>query len=84
MLSAACAGVPIVASDIPANREAAAQAGHHGICFVSRRASPFAIADAVKRLSGPGHCSRADLVPTWQSVGEQTVSIYDEVLSNGR
>src|SRR5579864_1217417 len=38
LLVAACAGTPVVASDVPANREAALLAGREGIRFVSRRA----------------------------------------------
>ena len=80
LLTAACAGVPIIASDIPANREAIALTSRDGIEFVSRRASPFAIADAVRRLAAPGTASRADLVPSWENVGARTFSIYAELL----
>ena len=72
--------VPIIASDIPANREAVALTSRVEIEFVSRRASPFAIADAVRRLAAPGTASRADLVPSWENVGARTVSIYAELL----
>src|SRR5450755_4602548 len=84
LLTAACARVPIIASDIPANREAAAQTSRDGIEFVSRRASPFAIADAVRRLTAPGTGPRAEVVPSWENVGERTVSIYAELLRHER
>jgi glycosyltransferase involved in cell wall biosynthesis len=81
LLLGACAGTPVLASDIPAYREAAVLADDGGgIGFMSRRASPFAIADAIRELAGAGSRSRAGLIPTWSNVGKQTVAIYHDVL----
>ena len=84
LLTAACAGTPIVASDMPAHREAARLAGSEGISFVSRRDSPFAVADAVTDLAATGARPFAVLVPTWADLAEETVSIYREVLDDER
>lgn len=84
LMSAACAGAPVVASDIGANREAAALIGEEGIGFVSRRASPFAVADAIRQLAGTGIRPAATLVPTWEDTAQTTIALYREVLSNSR
>jgi glycosyltransferase involved in cell wall biosynthesis len=47
LLEAASACVPIVASDIAAHREAAAQVDGAGVTFVSPDGSPFEVADAI-------------------------------------
>ncbi len=82
LLTAACAGTPVVASDMPAHREAARLAGSEGISFVSRRASPLAVADAVTELSATGDHPFAALVPRWADLAEETMSIYREVLDD--
>ena len=82
LLSAACAGTPVVASDMPAHREAARLVGSEGISFVSRRASPLAVADAVTQLAATGEHPFAVLVPRWADLAEETMSIYREVLDD--
>jgi glycosyltransferase involved in cell wall biosynthesis len=82
LLTAASAGIPVVASDMPAHREAARMAGSEGIRFVSRRASPFAVADAVTGLAATGSRPFAALVPTWDDLAEETLSVYREVLDD--
>jgi glycosyltransferase involved in cell wall biosynthesis len=85
LLSALCAGTPVVASDIAANREAAAVGAGEDVGFVSRRASPFAIAEAIRQLAGAGSRSRAELVPTWQDTAARAVSVYKDLAGrNGR
>jgi glycosyltransferase involved in cell wall biosynthesis len=80
VLMATCAGVPVVASDIAANREAARMTGgEDGIAFVSRRSSPFAIADAVNGLAQTGSRSRAALIPSSEDVVQRIVAIYREL-----
>lgn len=81
LLAAACASTPVVCSDIPAHREAAVLAGGEGFAFVSRRASPFAVAEAIAGLVDGGSQPMAALVPTWADLAEETLSIYREVLS---
>lgn len=80
VLTALCAGTPVVASDIAANREAAELTGGEGIGFVSRRASPFAIAEAIGQLADAGSPRRGALVPTWEDTATQVVSLYRELV----
>jgi glycosyltransferase involved in cell wall biosynthesis len=83
LLTAICAGTPAVASDIAANREAAVTCDHHGVGFVSRRASPFAVAEAVRQLAGAASRPCAGRVPTWEDTAQRTISIYRDVLGDG-
>ncbi|MHB1568493.1 MAG: glycosyltransferase family 4 protein, partial [Solirubrobacteraceae bacterium] len=80
LLSATCAGVPVVASDIPANREADALIGHTGTRFVSRRASPFVVADAIREQALAGSRPRPERVPTWTELTGETLNAYRETL----
>lgn len=84
LLAAACAGAPIVASDIAANREAALLADRDGISFVSRRASPFVLAEAVLELVEGRRHSTTSHLPSWSDVAEQTMAVYREVTDGGR
>jgi glycosyltransferase involved in cell wall biosynthesis len=84
LLTALCAGTPVVASDIAANREAAAVSGGEGIGFVSRRASPFVIAEAIRRLADAGSRSHAEQVPSWPYVAARTLAVYGELLEGER
>jgi glycosyltransferase involved in cell wall biosynthesis len=80
VLTALCAGTPVVASDIAANREAVELTGGEGIGFVSRRASPFAIAEAIRQLADAGSRPRESLVPTWEDTATRVVSLYRELV----
>jgi glycosyltransferase involved in cell wall biosynthesis len=83
LLMAACAGVPVVASDIAVNREAAALiGGEDGIAFVSRRASPLVVADAVSGLALSETPPRAPLIPRKEDTTELTVAIYRELIEH--
>jgi glycosyltransferase involved in cell wall biosynthesis len=83
LLMAACAGVRIVASDIAVNREAAALiGGEDGIAFVSRRASPLVIADAVSELAQAETLPSAPLMPRAEDTTELTVAIYRELVEH--
>ena len=58
VLEAIAAGVPVVASDIPAHREAASYTAGEGVTFVSPEGSPLEVADAIAQAAtGPadGH-----------------------------
>jgi glycosyltransferase involved in cell wall biosynthesis len=79
VLNALCADAPVVASDIAAFREAAALMSGDGIRFLSRRASPFALAESIESVSSTRARVREDLLPTWRSVAQRTISIYEEV-----
>ncbi len=80
LLAATCTGTPVVASDLPANREAATLAGRDNIAFVSRRASPFVVADAIFDQALAARHPHPDRVPTWEQIAEQTLEAYKDVL----
>jgi glycosyltransferase involved in cell wall biosynthesis len=80
LLAAACAGAPVLASDLLAYREAAVLTGDHSVAFVSRRASPFAVADAVRQLAASGARSRVARVPTWHDMATATIALYRELM----
>jgi glycosyltransferase involved in cell wall biosynthesis len=82
-LTAAYAGAPVLASDISANHEAAVLIGNDGIGFVSRQASPFVIADALRKLDCSGVRPAGQLVPTWYETAQATISIYREIVADG-
>jgi glycosyltransferase involved in cell wall biosynthesis len=82
LLEAICAETPVVASDLPANREAALLAGAEGIAFVSRRASPFVVADAIFEQAQSERRLHPDRVPTWDEMTEQTFEAYRELLED--
>jgi glycosyltransferase involved in cell wall biosynthesis len=72
------AGVPVVASDIPVHREAAARAGGPAVVFVSPEGSPLEVADAITAaarlravLPAPGS------VPSWDAVADATLTLYE-------
>jgi len=81
LLAATAAGTPVVASDMPANREAALLAGRDGISFVSRRASPFVVADAIRDQALAGSRAHAERVATWEEMADQTFSAYRDLRS---
>lgn len=83
MLTAACAGTPVLASDISANREAAEMLDPKQVAFASRRASPFAIAEAIEHLTEGADRFSAPSVPTWQLAAQRTILIYKSVLRDG-
>ena len=78
LLEALAAGVPAVASDIPAHREAASYAPGTSVRFVPPAGSPLELADAI--------CDAATLrvppttrtqLPTWDAVVEKTLALYE-------
>jgi glycosyltransferase involved in cell wall biosynthesis len=84
MFEALAAGTPVVASDIPAHREAVARAGDQGVVFVSPEGSPLEVADAI--------CDAADLavspaaaerIPSLDAVVDTTAALYDELVLGG-
>jgi glycosyltransferase involved in cell wall biosynthesis len=81
VLEALAAGVPAVASDIPAHREAASYADGAGVKFVPPAGSPLEIADAIceaATLSVPP-TARVRL-PTWDEVVDETLALYETAM----
>jgi glycosyltransferase involved in cell wall biosynthesis len=80
VLEGVAAGRPVVASDIPAHREAAEYVGDGGVTFVSPEGSPLEVADAIRAaLDGPTPQLVRPL-PSWTEVVDRTLDVYDEVM----
>ena len=81
VLETLAAGVPAVASDIPAHREAASYADGAGVEFVPPSGSPLEIADAIcdaATLSVPP--TERMRLPTWDAVVDKTLALYEAAM----
>jgi hypothetical protein len=71
------AGIPVVASDIPVHREAAARVGVGGAIFVSPEGSPLEVADALAVALRPRGLVAAPMtVPSWDGVADTLLGLY--------
>jgi glycosyltransferase involved in cell wall biosynthesis len=78
LLETVAAGVPAVASDIPAHREAAAYADGAGVSFVPSPGSPLEVADAICEAATMTVPPTARMrLPTWDAVVEKTLALYE-------
>jgi len=81
VMEALSAGAPVVATDIPVHREAAARVPDAPVVFVPTEPSPLRIADAIGKASALRPSSSAALaVPCWETVVEDTCALYDDLL----
>ena len=72
------AGVPVVASDIPVHREAAARAGAAGAIFVSPEGSPLELADAISHaVNSRDRVPAPADVPSWDAIADQMLEAYE-------
>jgi glycosyltransferase involved in cell wall biosynthesis len=82
------AGAMVVASDIPAHREAAADVDGSRVIFVSPEGSPLEVADAISEAAARGVRSTAHEwhlpVRSWDSVVDRTVELYEGLVFGGR
>ena len=80
VLEGVAAGKPVVASDIPAHREAAGYAADGAVTFVLPEGSPLDVADAIRAaLAVPvPHLIRP--LPSWDDVVDTTLALYEELL----
>jgi glycosyltransferase involved in cell wall biosynthesis len=80
VLEGVAAGKPVVASDIPAHREAAGYAADGAVTFVLPEGSPLDVADAIRAaLAGPVPGPVRPL-PSWADVVDRTLALYEELL----
>jgi glycosyltransferase involved in cell wall biosynthesis len=80
VLEALAARAPVVASDIPAHREAAFRAGDRGVVFVSPEGSPLEVADAISAATELEVSPAAgDRIPSLDGVVDTTAALYEEL-----
>jgi glycosyltransferase involved in cell wall biosynthesis len=85
LLEALAAGVPAVASDIPAHRETAgSSADAANVTFVPPAGSPLEISDAMCEAAGRSAAPppRTDLL-TWNAVVDKTLTVYEAAMLRG-
>jgi glycosyltransferase involved in cell wall biosynthesis len=82
------AGAAVVASDIPAHREAAADVDGDRVIFVSPEGSPLEVADAISQAAGLGVRPTAQEwhlpVRSWDSVVDRTLELYEALAFGDR
>ncbi|MBV9803346.1 MAG: glycosyltransferase, partial [Solirubrobacterales bacterium] len=80
------AGVAVVASDVPAHRQAAGQPGVGPVVFVAPRGSPLDVADAIEEAARLPTSSSAALLasasPSWESVIDATWRLYARLVGD--
>jgi glycosyltransferase involved in cell wall biosynthesis len=83
VLEALVAGLPVVASDIPAHREVAAYAPAGRVRLVSPNAHPTDLAAALQEAAALGRVATIDgwPLPTWEQNADATARSYAEVLA---
>ena len=72
LLEAACAGVPVVASDIPAHLETTKRLPAGAVKLVSSQASPLVVADEIKAAVARGPSQMQPSVMTWEEAAALT------------
>jgi glycosyltransferase involved in cell wall biosynthesis len=80
VLEGVAAGRPVVASDIPAHREAAEYVGDSAVTLVSPEGSPLEVADAIRSALEIPTPPPVRPLPSWADVVDQTLGVYDDVL----
>jgi glycosyltransferase involved in cell wall biosynthesis len=83
LLEAACAGSPIVASDIAAHLEVAGRLDTAAVHIVSSQSSPLMLADEIRlALGGSDPNGSTPPVVSWADAADQTVGHYRELLAS--
>ena len=80
LLEAACAGAPVIASDIAAHTEIGAHLGSEVVRLISPQASPLDLADEIKFAAvRPRTLLDVAEVPSWDDMGSQMAALYRTV-----
>jgi glycosyltransferase involved in cell wall biosynthesis len=74
---AIAAGLPVVASEIPAHREVANRAGGRGVTFVTPEGSPLEVADAIAVANAREPCAAGAAPPSWETVADAMLDVYE-------
>jgi glycosyltransferase involved in cell wall biosynthesis len=81
LLEAACAGAPVIASDIPAHLEASARLFPAAVRLISSQSSPLTLADEIVAATDAGPPrGPPPAITTWNETAAQTADLYRELL----
>jgi hypothetical protein len=81
LLEAACAGAPVVASDIAAHLEVASRLDPGSVRVISSQASPLVLADEIVAAIDEAPTSRPTPdVASWRDAAVRTVGLYRDLL----
>jgi 1,2-diacylglycerol 3-alpha-glucosyltransferase len=79
-LEAVAAGLPVVASDIPAHKELSDRFGEDRIRLVPIGAPPNELGEAIRGAAADGRREPPEELPTWDRVAELTLDLYERVV----
>jgi glycosyltransferase involved in cell wall biosynthesis len=80
VLEGVAAGAQVVASDIPAHREAGEYVSDLGVTFVSPEGSPLEVADAIRSAVTIPAAPPARPLPSWSDVVDATLALYEQLV----
>ena len=80
VLEGIAAGASVIASDIPAHREAGHYVADPGITFVSPEGSPLEVADAIRHAVTIPAPAPARPLPSWADLVDRTLALYDVLI----
>jgi 1,2-diacylglycerol 3-alpha-glucosyltransferase len=83
-LDALAAGLPVVASDIPAHRELRDRFGTDRVTLVPQGAPPEQLAGEISKAAAQGRGEPPADLPTWDRVAEMTLDLYGDVVAMDR
>jgi glycosyltransferase involved in cell wall biosynthesis len=82
ILEAFAAGVPVVASDIPAHRETVGYGPPAASVLVPLGVEPVLLAQSITEMVNTGPHGFQAAVPTWDDMAAQTATVYEELLAS--
>lgn len=84
VLEGLAAGARVIATDIPAHQDIRQYDEFGALCLVPHGASPAEIAAAVRSELLKGRSEPSRMVPSWESVAQWHVDLYERLVSHSR